>query len=56
MPIQLSHDDLAVRLDDAIALARSSDPLPTLWRRRTERLGDLGIKTYVAALGAALLT
>jgi SacI restriction endonuclease len=55
MGIKLEDQALLLTLDDAIAHARSSEELPVLWITRVERLGGLGIKTYVAALGGALL-
>jgi SacI restriction endonuclease len=55
MGIKLEDQALLLTLDDAIALARSPEELPEVWVTRVERLGDLGIKTYIAALGGALL-
>jgi SacI restriction endonuclease len=55
MGIALKDDDLLLALDDAIALARSASGLPPVWVQRVERLGRLGVKTYIAALGGALL-
>ncbi len=55
MGISLADDQLLLVLDECIAAARGPDPVPEVWVRRVERLGDLGIRTYVAALGAALL-
>lgn len=55
MGIKLEDQALLLALDDAIALARSSDELPAVWVARVKRLGGLGIKTYIAALGGALL-
>ena len=55
MGIKLEDQALLLTLDDALALARSTEELPTLWIARVERLGGLGIKTYIAALGGALL-
>ncbi|MFN8160883.1 MAG: restriction endonuclease, SacI family [Solirubrobacterales bacterium] len=55
MGIRLEDQALLLVLDDAIALARSREELPALWLARVERLGELGIKTYIAALGGALL-
>ncbi|MEZ5076713.1 MAG: restriction endonuclease, SacI family [Solirubrobacterales bacterium] len=55
MGIKLEDQALLLTLDDALALARSTKELPAVWIARVERLGDLGIKTYVAALGGALL-
>jgi hypothetical protein len=53
--ITLPKERLDLVLDDAVAVARSEEPLPRLWVQRVERLGSLGIRTYIAALGAALL-
>lgn len=55
MGISLRDEDLLLTLDEAIALARSTSALPSVWLKRVERLGGLGVKTYVAALGGALL-
>jgi|GEM_PF-1289910 len=56
MGIRLQDEDLAFTLDWALGLARSESPLPRLWTERTERFGVMGVKTYIAALGGALLT
>jgi len=55
MGIELQRDALEETLEEAIDRARSDTALPRLWLTRVARLGELGIKTYVAALGAALL-
>lgn len=55
MGIRLEDQALLLVLDDSIALARSREELPEVWLKRIERLGGLGIKTYIAALGGALL-
>lgn len=55
MGIELPRNALVETLEEAIDLARSDAALPRLWLTRVTRLGELGIKTYVAALGAALL-
>ncbi len=55
MGIKLEDQALLLTLDDALALARSTEELPAVWIARVERLGGLGIKTYIAALGGALL-
>lgn len=55
MGIRLEDQALLLTLDDALALARSAEELPAVWIARVERLGSLGIKTYIAALGGALL-
>jgi hypothetical protein len=53
--IVLTDQQLALDLDEALSIERSRASLPELWIRRVERLGALGIKTYIAALGSALL-
>jgi SacI restriction endonuclease len=53
--VRLKDEDLAFTLDWAVALARSDSPLPKLWTDRVERLGAMRFRTYVAALGGALL-
>jgi SacI restriction endonuclease len=55
MGIKLEEEKLRLTLDDALQLARSNEELPALWIARVERLGALGIKTYIAAFGGALL-
>jgi hypothetical protein len=55
MGIRLEDQALLLALDDALALARSTEELPAVWIARVERLGGLGIKTYIAAFGGALL-
>lgn len=55
MGIALSDEQLMLVLDTALTRARVGEPAPVLWVRRVDRLGQLGIRTYVAALGAALL-
>ncbi|MCW2981112.1 MAG: putative restriction enzyme SacI [Solirubrobacterales bacterium] len=55
MGIRFEDQALLLALDDALALARSTEELPSLWVARVERLGGLGIKTYIAALGGAML-
>jgi len=55
MGIKLEDQALLLCLDDALALARSTEELPAVWISRVERLGGLGVKTYIAALGGALL-
>ena len=46
---------LEVVLDRAAAIARSDDELPEEWLHRVRRIEQSPSKTYVAALGAALL-
>ncbi len=55
MGISLDDSELLLSLDEGVALARSDHELPEVWVKRVERLGALGIKTYIAALGGALL-
>jgi hypothetical protein len=55
MGIRLDKERATVVLEDAIAKARSSEILPAIWLRRVENLGGLETKTYIAALGGALL-
>jgi hypothetical protein len=55
MGIRLEDQALMLVLDDAMALARSVEELPAVWIARVERLGQFGVKTYIAALGGALL-
>ncbi len=55
MGIRLDDQALLLTLDKALAKARSKEDLPEVWLTRVERIGDLGVKTYVAALGGALL-
>jgi hypothetical protein len=55
MGIRLEDQTLLLTLDEALALARSTEELPAVWIARVDRLGGLGVKTYIAALGGALL-
>ena len=55
MGISISDEQFALVLDAGIAHARSDQELPVLRIRRVERLGGMGIRTYIGALGAALL-
>ena len=55
MAIALKPDDLLTTLELAVKVARSKEPLPSLWTKRTQDLGDLGVVAYVAALGGALI-
>jgi hypothetical protein len=52
--IHLDRADLSVALERAYQLARSNQPLSSAWDKRVARIEDAP-KTYVAALGAALL-
>ncbi|HYC82357.1 MAG TPA: restriction endonuclease, SacI family [Solirubrobacterales bacterium] len=55
MGIRLEDQALLLTLDNAIGMARSREELPRVWLARVERIGGLGVKTYIAALGGALL-
>jgi len=55
LAIKLDRKQLAVTLDRAHKLARSKQELPEEWLHRVERIEECPSKTYVAALGAALL-
>lgn len=55
MGITLSRDAMRLVIDEVVARARGKEAPPRLWTERVERLGALGVKTYVAALGGALL-
>jgi hypothetical protein len=53
--IRLKKTDLAVALDSANAVARSKQKLPSEWLHAVQRIEECPSKTYVAALGAAML-
>jgi hypothetical protein len=53
--IRLRREDLDVALERAFQLARSGEPLPAEWLQRVERIGAAPAKTYIAALGSAML-
>lgn len=55
MGITMDKQRLTVVIEEAVAKARSGDELPEIWLRRVEQLGALETKTYIAALGGALL-
>jgi len=55
LAIRLDKAQLGVTLDRANKLARSEEELPAEWLHRVERIEECPSKTYVAALGAALL-
>lgn len=56
MAIEFEDEDLLLVLDSAMDIARIDAPLPKVWLQRVARLGNHEwSKTYVAALGAALL-
>lgn len=46
---------MSITLDKAHAIARSKQRLPAEWLHRIERIEQCPSKTYIAALGAALL-
>jgi hypothetical protein len=53
--ITLSGKALQAKLESAIRVAESGDPVPTEWLERTEYISSCPSQTYVAALGVALL-
>ncbi len=55
MGIRLKRPDLAVALDSAYDIARSKQKLPSEWLHAVERIEGCPSKTYIAALGAAML-
>lgn len=55
MGIRFPADDLAEVLERAVVLAESDRPVPQIWLTRTERIAECPSKTYIAALGTALL-
>jgi len=55
MGIKLEEQAMLLTLDEALALARGGEQLNPVWLARVEHLGELGMKTYIAALGGALL-
>jgi hypothetical protein len=55
LAIKLDKARMGVALDKANAIARSKQKLPEEWLHRVERIEECPSKTYVAALGAALL-
>lgn len=55
MGIRLKRSDLAIALDSAHDVARSSAKLPPEWLHAVERIEGCPSKTYIAALGAAML-
>ncbi len=55
MGITIPADRLAEVLDAAVTRAESDAVLSELWLSRVERIGECPSKTYVAALGTALL-
>ena len=55
MAIEFKEGALKRTLDEAIAAARGKSEVDEVWLARVERLGAMGVKTYIAALGGALL-
>jgi SacI-like restriction endonuclease len=53
--IRIPTRELELTLERAVVLAESGSPLPEIWTERVERLERCPSKTYVAALGTALL-
>jgi len=53
--ITLDKQKMTVIIEEAVVKARSGDDLPEIWLRRVEQLSALETKTYIAALGGALL-
>jgi hypothetical protein len=53
--IRLKREDLEVALERAYQLARSDQAPPRVWDERVARIEATPSKTYIAALGAALL-
>lgn len=53
--ITLPSKKLAEVLDRAVMAAESDAEVPDIWLRRTQRIADCPSKTYIAALGTALL-
>jgi hypothetical protein len=52
---RLPTRSLELTLDSAIRLAESGEELPEIWRQRVQRIAESPSKTYIAALGTALL-
>jgi hypothetical protein len=55
LAIKLDKKRLDQTLDRAHAIARSEQEVPSDWLHRVERIEECPSKTYIAALGAALL-
>lgn len=55
MPIRIDPSMARSVLAEAVTRAQSSHPVSDAWREWTERVGQATSKTYVAALGTALL-
>src|SRR4051794_16214319 len=55
MGITIPADRLHAVIDQAVRVAESGAPLSPEWTARTQRIAGCPSKTYVAALGTALL-
>lgn len=55
MGIRIPASRLAATLEQAVVLAESDTELPTIWLERVARIAECPSKTYIAALGTALL-
>src|SRR5205823_8383150 len=55
MGIRLPRDALELTLERAVRMAEAAEPVPAKWVERVERMNDSPSKTYIAALGTALL-
>jgi SacI restriction endonuclease len=55
MGITLPSDQLELTLDAAVRLAEGGEAVPQIWLNRVARIGESPSKSYVAALGTALL-
>jgi hypothetical protein len=55
LTVKLDKTELGLTLDRAHAIARSKEDLPSEWLHHVERMEECPSKTYIAALGAALL-
>ena len=55
MGITIKKARLQLVLEEAVALAESDGDLPEIWLKRVERISSSPSRTYIAALGTALL-
>jgi hypothetical protein len=55
MGITLSSKALEAKLESAMRIAESEDPVPAEWLERSEHIAKCPSQTYVAALGVSLL-
>jgi hypothetical protein len=55
MGLRVEREQARLRFAEALALANSTEPLPTEWLERTKLIGQGVTKTYTAAFGNALL-